>query len=50
MQLHTSFANFVADLESRISGGSQVKGLLSSGEYVDQSGVLTSRMVTIKLH
>jgi hypothetical protein len=49
LQLHTSFANFAADLAARIEAGSQVKGVLSSGDYVDQSGVLTSRMVIVKL-
>ena len=49
LQLHTDFANFAADLETRIEAGSLVKGLLSSGDYVDQSGVLTSRMVVVKL-
>ncbi len=49
LQLHTSFANFSADLAARIEAGSLVKGVLSSGDYVDQSGVLTSRMVIVKL-
>jgi hypothetical protein len=49
MQLHTDFATFTADLESRVTQGALVKGLYASGDYVDQSGVLTSRMVIVKL-
>ncbi|MEW8381352.1 MAG: metallophosphoesterase, partial [Candidatus Thiodiazotropha taylori] len=49
LQLHTDFANFAEDLASRVESGSLVKGLLASGDYVDQSGVLTSRMVVVKL-
>ncbi|PVV27636.1 MAG: hypothetical protein B6D79_01385 [gamma proteobacterium symbiont of Ctena orbiculata] len=49
LQLHTSFASFAADLEARIDAGGLVKKVLSSGDYVDQSGVLTSRMVSVKL-
>jgi hypothetical protein len=49
LKLHTDFANFTADLETRMNAGGLVKGLVSRGDYVDQSGVLTSRMVIVKL-
>jgi hypothetical protein len=49
LQLHTSFTSFAEDLEVRLEQGSLVKGLHASGDYMDQSGVLTSRMVIVKL-
>jgi hypothetical protein len=49
LQLHTSFASFTADLQTRMDAGGLVKSVVSSGDYVDQSGVLTSRMVIVKL-
>jgi hypothetical protein len=48
-QLHTSFANFAADLQARMDAGGLVKSVVSSGDYVDESGVMTSRMVIVKL-
>jgi hypothetical protein len=48
-ELYTSFADFALDLKARIDAGGLVKKVLSSGDYVDQSGVLTSRMVKVKL-
>ncbi|MES9970621.1 MAG: DUF4382 domain-containing protein [Candidatus Thiodiazotropha sp.] len=49
LQLYTSFSQFAAELEARIDAGGMVKKVLASGDYVDQSGVLTSRMVSVKL-
>jgi hypothetical protein len=49
LQLYTGFADFAADLEARIDAGGWVKIVLAKGEYVDESGVLTSRMVIVKL-
>jgi hypothetical protein len=49
LRLHTSFVDFAADLATRIEAGGLVKSVVSSGDYVDQSGVLTSRMVSVKL-
>ena len=47
LQLHTSFATFADDLAARLEAGRLTKGILASGEYVDQSGVLSSRMVVV---
>lgn len=49
LQLHTDFAAFATDLAARIEGGSLVRGVLATGDYVDQSGVITSRMVIVSL-
>jgi hypothetical protein len=49
LQLHTRFSNFAAELKARIDAGEWVKSVLSNGDYVDESGVLTSRMVIVKL-
>jgi hypothetical protein len=49
LQLHTSFDAFAEDLTARMDGGGVVKCVLAHGDYVDQSGVLTSRMVVVAL-
>jgi hypothetical protein len=49
LQLHTSFTAFATDLAERIQSGGLVKGVLATGDYVDQSGVITSRMVIVSL-
>ena len=49
LQLHTGFANFAGDLAARLGSGALVQGVLATGDYVDQSGVMTSRMVVVVL-
>lgn len=48
-QLHTSFAAFAEDLAGRMGAGGLVRGVLAKGDYVDRSGVITSRMVVVTL-
>jgi hypothetical protein len=48
-QLYISFAAFAADLAARTEAGGLVKDVLAKGDYVDQSGVITSRMVVVVL-
>ncbi len=50
IQVHTNFANFVSDLENRISSGSLVKSLWAAGgDFDDATATLTARFVKVKL-
>jgi hypothetical protein len=49
LQVHTSFADFAADLATRLAAGALVRQLFASGSFNDDSGVLTSTNVTIVL-
>ena len=49
VQIHFSFTDFVADLESRIGAGKRVANLIAAGKFDDDSAILTARRVGIKI-
>lgn len=40
-QLHTSYANYLSDLQSRLDGGGAVRSVLATGPFDDSSGVMS---------
>jgi hypothetical protein len=48
-QLHTDFAGFAADLETRLAAGALVKHLGATGLYADDSGLLHAGFVAITI-
>lgn len=49
VQLHTTFADFAADLDTRLAGGALVRQVFASGSFDDDGGVLTSANTSIVL-
>ena len=40
-QLHTSYANYLADLQSRLDGGGAVRSVIAAGPFNDSAGVMS---------
>lgn len=48
-QLHTDFAGFAVDLETRLAGGALTKHVVASGPYDDASATITAGFVSVVL-
>jgi len=49
VQIHFSFADFVADLEARIGTGRGVSNLIAAGKFNDETATMTARRIAIKI-
>ena len=48
-KLHTSFGNYLNDLQSRLDQGSLVRGVAARGIFDDSSAVMTASRITVNL-
>ncbi len=48
-QLHTSFANYLSDLQSRLDDGGAVRGVSARGTFNDTTGVMTVTSMTVQI-
>ncbi|MBI3775629.1 MAG: DUF4382 domain-containing protein [Gammaproteobacteria bacterium] len=48
-QMYTSFANFTAGLQTRLSANAKVEGLVATGKYDDITLTLTTRFVAVSM-
>jgi hypothetical protein len=48
-QLYLSFANFADGLTSRLTAGAAVKGIVATGTFDDDSGVLASNLISVEV-
>ncbi len=49
VQVHFTFADFVADLEARLAAGKGVAGLLAAGKFDDDTATLTARRIAVRI-
>ncbi len=49
IQLFTTFGDFVTDLETRLSGGAAVKGLIATGDFDEDSSALDATSIILNL-
>jgi len=48
-QLHTTFANYLSDLQSRLDNGGAVRGVSARGTFNDSTGVMTVTSMTVHI-
>jgi hypothetical protein len=49
VQLFTTFGSFVIDLDTRLSGGAAVKGLIATGNFDEDSSTLDATSIILNL-
>jgi hypothetical protein len=48
-QLHTSFANYLSDLQARLDNGAMVRGVGARGTFDDNTATMTVKSMTVYL-
>ena len=49
VQLYTTFADFVQDLQTRLAGNAAVRGIKAHGKYDDQAAIFTANTIKVKI-